>query len=139
MQVCFLASFIVSPQNPDCSPFFKHQNTFRISFQRGAPALYSLLWFNNVDLCEQVSVLCKTEEERDRHRVWRDRLSCDLDITWTLRSVVLGAAARNYTLDKHANKHTWTRWRTQAHTPSICLVVINDCFQNSLKMDDLFP
>lgn len=50
--------------------------------------------------CDLTMFICVRMEvcmqDRARERVWRHRLSCDLDIMWTLRSVVSGAADGNY-------------------------------------------
>lgn len=58
--------------------------------------------------------VCETEQERD---VWRRRLSCDLDIMWTLRCVVLGAAEGNYILHKLEKMNTHRHMHVNTHTP----------------------
>lgn len=62
--------------------------------------------------------------ETGRRKVRRRRLSCDPDIMWTPRRVVLEAADGNYTLHKYENKNTQghrthRRWSARTHPASV--------------------
>lgn len=102
----------------------------------------SLVFSAVIKQCSSVwarECLCKTERQkqkkkvRERERVWRHRLFCDLDLMWTLRSVVLGAADGDFTHHAsvgkkktrgHASKHAFTSTTSHLHH-SVNSILIN--------------
>ena len=84
----------------------------------------------DVHQCEHASA-CVWDRARQAERE-SHRLSCDLDIMWTLRTAVFWSCQW---ILHHSNVKTWTHERDMQALPHTlkCLVVHNDCFQKYKK------